>query len=180
MSGIDEQEIAAFSDLVSGHRSRVFGYIYSMLHNMSDAEDIYQQTTLLMWQKFDEFEPNTDFCGWALRIAYYNIKNFQRTARRHHAFFSDEVMTRVAKCYESQSARHAEERLDALSHCVRRLPERHQHILRQRYTDGTSIRVLAEREGKTEAAMTMLLSRLRKTIFHCVQAQFSLGNSHSQ
>jgi RNA polymerase sigma-70 factor (ECF subfamily) len=175
MPAPNEQEVAVFSELIAAHRSRVFGYIYAMLHNMSDAEDIYQQTTLLLWQKFDEFEPDTDFCGWALKIAYYNIKNFQRTARRRHAFFSDEVMTRVAQCYESQSTRRAEDRLDALSHCVRRLPERHQNLLRQRYTDGVSIRDLAEREGKTEAAITMLLSRLRKTVFQCVQARFVSG-----
>jgi RNA polymerase sigma-70 factor (ECF subfamily) len=175
MPATDEQEVAVFSELIAAHRSRVFGYIYAMLHNMSDAEDIYQQTTLLLWQKFDEFEPNSDFCNWALKIAYYNIKNFQRTARRRHALFSDEVMTRVAQFYESQTGRQAEERLDALSHCVRRLPERHQRILRQRYTDGVSIRELAELEGKTEAAMTMLLSRLRKTIFRCVQARFVSG-----
>ena len=171
MSATDEQEIAAFSELVAAHRSRVFGYIYAMLHNMSDAEDIYQQTTLLMWQKFNDFEPGTDFGSWALTIAYYNIKNFQRSAQRRHVFFSEEVMEKVAHCYESYDSKVGEERLDALGECVRRLSDRHQHILRQRYTESIPIRELANSEGKSEAAMTMLLSRLRKTIFHCVQAR---------
>src|SRR5689334_25139454 len=112
MSAADEREIAAFSELVSAHRSRVFGYIYAMLHNMSDAEDIYQQTTLLMWQKFADFQPGTDFGSWALRIAYYNIKNFQRSTRRHHVFFSDDVMEKVLHSYELHTVRDAEDRLD--------------------------------------------------------------------
>jgi|SRR4051794_24738261 RNA polymerase sigma-70 factor (ECF subfamily) len=170
MSVSDEQEIAAFSDLVSVHRSRVFGYIYAMLHNMSDAEDIYQQTTLLMWQKFSDFQPGSDFGSWALKIAYHNIKNFQRSMRRRHVFFSDAVMEKVLHGYETQTTKDAENRLDALGNCVQRLPKRHQHILKRRYAESVSIRKLAIDEGKTEAAMAMLLSRLRKTIFRCVQA----------
>jgi RNA polymerase sigma-70 factor, ECF subfamily len=171
MPAPDEQEVAVFSELIAVHRSRVFGYIYAMLHNMSDAEDIYQQTTLLMWQKLDEFEPGTDFGSWALKIAYYNIKNFQRSAQRRHVFFSDEVMENVAHCYESSVAKMAEDRLDALGDCVRHLSERHQRILRQRYAESISIREIASCEGKSEAAMAMLLSRLRKTVFRCVQAR---------
>jgi RNA polymerase sigma-70 factor (ECF subfamily) len=84
-------------------------------------------------------------------------------------------MEKVSQCYESQSVIHAEDRLDALTQCVRRLPERHQRVLRQRYSEDVSIKELAEREGKSEAAMTMLLSRLRKAIFNCVQARFVSG-----
>ena len=176
MPAADEQEIAAFSDLVAAHRSRVFGYIYAMLHNMSDAEDIYQQTTLLMWQKFGDFQPGTDFGSWALKIAYHNIKNFQRSMRRRRLFFSEEVMEKVLHSYELHTVKDAEDRLDALGKCVQRLPERHQHILRQRYTENVSIRDLANDEGKTEAAMAMLLSRLRKSICRCVQAHVSPGH----
>jgi RNA polymerase sigma-70 factor (ECF subfamily) len=176
MSATDEQEIAAFSDLVSAHRSRVFGYIYAMLHNMSDAEDIYQQTTLLMWQKFEDFQLGTDFGSWALKIAYHNIKNFQRSARRQHVFFSDAVMEKVLQCYEAHSVKDAQDRLDALGKCVQRLPERHQHILKQRYSENVSIRDLAMSERKTEAAIAMLLTRLRKTIFRCVQAHTVSGS----
>jgi RNA polymerase sigma-70 factor (ECF subfamily) len=176
MSATDEQEIAAFSELVSAHRSRVFGYIYAMLHNMSDAEDVYQQTTVLMWEKFDSFKLGTDFGSWALKIAYYNVKNFQRSTRRRHVFFSDAVMERVASSFQSRDIHDAKERLDALGQCVGRLPDRHQYILRRRYAENTPIKELAAGEGKTEAAMSMLLCRLRKTIFHCVQARLVSGS----
>lgn len=169
-----EEKIAAFSDLVAAHRSRVFGYIYAMLHNLADAEDIYQQTTVLMWQKFDEFQPGTDFGSWALRIAYFNIKNFQRTQARRHVFFSDQVMEKVADSYERADADQAEERVEALVHCVRRLPTQHQQLLKQRYADNAPIKRLAETEGKSEAAMAMLLSRLRKALFRCVRSKMAL------
>lgn len=168
-----EEKIAAFSDLVAAHRGRVFGYIYAMLHNLADAEDIYQQTTVLLWQKFDEFEPGTDFGSWALKIAYFNIKNFQRTQSRRHVFFSDQVMEKVADSYRRTAADQAEERIEALVQCVRRLPTHHQQLLKLRYADNAPVKQLAEHEGKSEAAMAMLFSRLRKGLFRCVRTKMA-------
>lgn len=169
-----EQQIATFSELVAAHRGRVFGYIYAMLHNLADAEDIYQQTTVLMWQKFNEFEPGTDFGSWALKIAYFNIKNFQRTKSRRHVFFSDEVMEKVAESYRRAEGDRDEDRVEALVDCVRRLPEHHQLLLKRRYSDDAPVKHLAESEGKSEAAMAMMLSRLRKALFRCVRSRMAL------
>jgi RNA polymerase sigma-70 factor, ECF subfamily len=176
MSATEEHEIAVFSELLSANRSRVFGYIYAMLHNMSDAEDVYQQTTVLLWEKFESFEPGTDFGKWALTIAYYNIKNFQRSQRRRHAFFSEAVMEKVASSYVSRHVQNASDRLEALSQCVAQLSDQHRHILQQRYADNLPIKELAAAEGKTVAAMTMMLSRLRQTIAGCVRARLVSGN----
>src|SRR5690606_22678746 len=113
---------------------------------------------------------------WALKIAYFNIKNFQRTQRRRHVFFSDQVMEKVADSYRRSGADQAEERVEALVQCVRRLPTHHQQLLKQRYSDNEPVKHLAEHEGKSEAAMAMLLSRLRKALFRCVRAKMALNS----
>lgn len=169
-----EEKIAAFSELVAIHRGQIFGYIYAMLHNLADAEDLYQQTTVMIWQKFDEFEPGTDFGRWALKIAYYNIKNFQRSQSRRHVFFSDQVMEKVVESYSRIGSDQAEDRVEALVQCVERLPQHHQQLLKQRYSSNTTLKQLAESEGKSEAAIAMLLSRLRKSLFRCVRSKMAL------
>lgn len=168
-----EQHIAAFSELIAAHRSRVFGYIYAMLHNMTDAEDVYQQTTLLMWEKFGEFQPGTDFGSWALKIAYYTIKNFQRTQSRKRVFFSEAVMEKVADSYRAIDERHANERMEALVACVQRLSSKQQQLLSMRYADGTSLKTIAQREGKSEAAMSMMFGRIRKLLFRCIKLRLA-------
>ena len=38
-------------------QERVYGYIVTMLPNRHDAEDVFQQTSLILWQKWDQFDP---------------------------------------------------------------------------------------------------------------------------
>ena len=47
---------AEFAELLRQHQSQLFGYIHSLLRNLSDADDLFQQTTLILWKKFGEFE----------------------------------------------------------------------------------------------------------------------------
>ena len=56
------------------------GYIYALVHNMNDAEDIYQQTSVILWRKFEEYEAESDFFRWASIIARYEVLNFFRTS----------------------------------------------------------------------------------------------------
>jgi RNA polymerase sigma-70 factor (ECF subfamily) len=173
MSHSDEHQIVAFSDLLAESRSRVFGYIYAMLHNMSDAEDVYQQTTVLLWQKFAEYEPGTEFTSWAMQVAYFNIKNHQRSLGRSRVFFSDAVMEKVASSYLTGPAAEADDRTEALIGCLRELSEDHQLLLRARYAEGESMKQLAAKENKTEAAVSMVLTRLRRSLMKCIETKVS-------
>ena len=78
-----------FTRLVRLHTSQVLAYIDSLLLNRSDAEDLFQETCLVLWQKFDEFGPGTNFLAWALRVADYKVMNFQTMQSRRVTFAAD-------------------------------------------------------------------------------------------
>ena len=168
-------DVREFSELVAASRSRVYGYIYAMVHNKADADDIYQQTTLLMWEKFGDFEIGTSFGSWGLQIAHNNIRNFQRShTRKHLLFFSEPVMEKLAGSYQSMAEKESEERLEVLLRCIKEIPERNQRILRLRYGENVSVCELAKREGKAEANVYQILSRLRKALFECIQTRLAV------
>ena len=52
--------------LMTRHQRQIFGYIYTLVPNRADAEDILQETSLVICEKFDEFKEGTDFVAWAL------------------------------------------------------------------------------------------------------------------
>lgn len=170
-----EEQIIAFSELVAAHRSRVFGYIYAMLMNMTDAEDVYQQTTVLMWEKFEEFQPGTEFGSWAIKIAYFNVKNFKRRQSSRRMLFSDAVMEKVADSYDRLGGGGEEDRLEALSECVAKLSAKQQNLLKLRYSENLAVKQLASLEGKSEASVSMMLGRLRRTLFHCINSKLATG-----
>ena len=39
------------------HQTQLFGYIYSLVRDLDDADDLFQQTSLVLWDKFDQFDP---------------------------------------------------------------------------------------------------------------------------
>ena len=56
--------------LMTQHQRRIFSYIYTLVPDRYDAEDLLQETSLVICEKFDEFKPGTDFVAWACQIAY--------------------------------------------------------------------------------------------------------------
>ena len=48
---------AEFVGLLLQHQRRIHGYIATMLTNWADADEVLQETSIVLWQKFDEFQP---------------------------------------------------------------------------------------------------------------------------
>src|SRR5215212_451134 len=61
-------ETAAFDQLVSRFRMRVFGMIYNMVHNEQDAWDLAQDSFLKAWKSIDRFRGKSSFYTWLYRI----------------------------------------------------------------------------------------------------------------
>jgi RNA polymerase sigma-70 factor (ECF subfamily) len=53
------------------------------------------------------------------------------------------------------------------------LPEDHRQIIQMRYRDEASIEKISHRLERTEGAIYRLLSRVRQTLFQCVERTLS-------
>ena len=60
-----------FVRLFSLYAKSVYSYIHVLVPTHADAEDLFQETSRTMWQKFGQYGPGPDegFRAWALRIA---------------------------------------------------------------------------------------------------------------
>ena len=54
---------AEFLRLYTKYQHRILSYIFVLVPNRTDAEDLLQDTAVLLWAKFDEFESGTDFAA---------------------------------------------------------------------------------------------------------------------
>ena len=70
-------------------RRRIYGFIMTLVFNHHDAEEVFQNTTSILWNKFADFEPGSNFFAWASRIAYYEVLSLMKQQRRSRTF-SDE------------------------------------------------------------------------------------------
>ena len=56
---------AEFIGLFAQHHSDILAYIYKLVHDRHDADDLFQRTSIVLWSKFDSFEPSSNFLAWA-------------------------------------------------------------------------------------------------------------------
>src|SRR3954447_10189113 len=92
---------AEFSDWLLRPQTHLFGYIYSLVRDLDDADDLFQQTSLVLWDKFEQFDPSRSFVGWACGVARYEVLNFLRARIRHRLYFSDELNLALIETQES-------------------------------------------------------------------------------
>jgi RNA polymerase sigma-70 factor (ECF subfamily) len=63
-----QRDVAAFEDLVTRYRSKVYGLAVRMMQDSSDAEEVLQETFLSAWQNLPNFRGESAFGSWVYRI----------------------------------------------------------------------------------------------------------------
>ena len=170
----DAARYSEFLQLFSLHQKWILGHIYHMLHNHHDADDVFQKTSLVLWQKFSDFEPGTDFRAWACQIAFYQTRNFLRTSARDRHRFNDALLELLTEERESED-HELEMRCEALQRCLDQLKEKDQSLVKEVYESDRSIRELAEQLGKAAQTLYNRLNAVRRRLHACIDERLKGG-----
>ena len=167
---------ARFVPLLLQHQRRIYALILALVPNGPDADDILQETCSVLWQKFDEFDPATNFAAWALRIARYQVMAYYSTRRRQKARLSDETLDAVVERMAARPERD-DARAAALDGCLQRLPDPERALLEMRYRGDVPADELARRSGKTVFAVYKALDRIHDRLLECVRNKMKAENA---
>jgi RNA polymerase sigma-70 factor (ECF subfamily) len=160
------------------HQRQIFAYIYTLVPDRHDAEDLLQETSVVVCDKFDEFAPGTDFVAWACQIAWWRIRYARQKFARAKVVFDDEVLEKVA--HTAAAMRHElDERHEVLAGCLQKLAPRDRELLLTRYEPGCGVAEAAERTGRSMDAAYKALNRLRKLLHDCVTDALAQLHPHS-
>src|SRR5215216_1469947 len=83
--------------LLTRHQRQIFSYIYVLVPNRADAEDLLQETSVVICEKFDEFREGSDFVAWACQIAYWRVRYSRQKFARGKVLYNQDVLDAVAK-----------------------------------------------------------------------------------
>jgi RNA polymerase sigma-70 factor, ECF subfamily len=157
-----------FVELLTLHQRTLYGLIYTLVHNPPDAEDLLQQTSLVLWQKFDEFDPDTSFPAWACQIAHFTVLDHLKKKRRSRVVFSDELIARLAETRHV----HGDAQLTdpvALASCIEELSEIDRKLIGLCYCAKRDIKAAAAALGRPVASVYVSLVRVRRLLMDCLQ-----------
>ncbi len=168
-SGPDEQ----FVQLFTRHQRKLFLIILAQVGNPVDAEEILQETNLVIWRKSHQFRAGTSFLAWAGRIAHFEILKFRERTRRERLRFSGTFVERIAQ-EVLEASDELERRRQALHECLERLRPVDRDLIRERYVPGASGKELAERLGRPVNSIYQSLGRIRRTLLECINRRLAL------
>src|SRR5947209_1894788 len=149
-------------------QARIYAYVALLLPNRADAEEVFQQTSLVLWKKWQQFDPSRDFLRWACGIAHHEVRNFLRKhTSKGRVYLSEEVMAEVAQVrLELHDVLEARRR--ALRQCLDRLKQSRRELLERCYTGKDSIKTIAAELGQRPNVLYMTLKRLRRALHECI------------
>ncbi|MEO6244064.1 MAG: sigma-70 family RNA polymerase sigma factor [Opitutaceae bacterium] len=159
-----------FTRLLLQNQRRIAGLIFSLVPRGADADDVMQETCAVMWRKFGEFQPGTDFGAWALRIARFQVMGYYNRQRRAQARLSDETIDAIADTL-AEPRWDSSARAEALRSCVGQLKERESALVQHRYSTDESVEQIASQLGTTVDAVYKALSRLHVRLLACVNSK---------
>lgn len=159
---------AAFVQALTAAQAALRAYCEASLGLSEEAKDAWQKTNVVLWQKRDEWDPNSRFLSWALSVARYEVLGVIRDRQRERLVFDDDVAQMMADA----SLPHAESydfRRDALYQCLGRLPHGQRDLLTLHYVFGHKQAAIAEAHGMGLSAVKVLLLRIRRTLAKCIE-----------
>ena len=162
--------------LLSPNHQKIYNFILMFVPNHSDADDIMQETSIVMFEKFNSFQKGSDFLAWARVIAKYQVLNFLKKRRREKVVFSPEMIDLI----EQESRERVEKQddwIDILRKCVSLLPRADRQLIKIRYYEELGVKVIANRFGCSFQKIYRNMSRIHNSLLRCVRRTLTAGDS---
>lgn len=161
-----------FMQLFTQNQRRLYLYILSQVPHTVDAEEILQNTNIVIWKKFDTFRQGTNFLAWTCQIANFEVMKHRDRIRRDKLMFSNEFIKTVAR-EALKNVDELEFRRRALAHCLAKLRAKDRELIQTRYAPGVNGKGIAEMLGRPINSVYQSLGRIRRTLFECINRRLA-------
>jgi len=167
-----ERPADEFVQLFTRSQRNLYLFVLAMNPNPVEAEEILQETNVVIWSKYRHFQLGTNFLAWARSIAHFETLKFRERGRRDRHQFSDEFVKFLAD-EATAGSEHLEERRRALMACLDKLRDRDRELIQHRYKPGQSGKGLAQDLGRPANSVYQSLGRIRRSLLECVNRQLA-------
>ncbi len=157
-----------FMRLLMKHEPALRAFSRSLLPDWNLVDEVIQEASLTLWQKFGQLESESGFLPWAKVVVRFKCLSAIRDLGRDRHVFSEGVLELLAdEAAELDADDHAQA-MRALRVCLDKFSNPHQELLLAPYSGEGRVKRLAEESGKSANALYKLLGRLREKLSECV------------
>ena len=142
-------------------------FVSSFLRDRAEAADVLQEIALVIVEKFEQWDPERPFVGWALGIARRVVLAHLREKYRDRRVEFSDAIDQVALSFERLEPQ-AELMKDSLADCLGQVRGQSRQVLSLRYTEGLELKQIADQLGMTASNVGVMLHRVRAALRKCV------------
>jgi RNA polymerase sigma-70 factor, ECF subfamily len=162
-----------FSELIARYHSQLYAYIFAVVKNQEDAEDVFQSVCLVLWRKFPSFQPGDNFFCWARQTAKYVLYSFLRHKNKLPGHGDERLLDAFADTISSTQGGGVELHLAALERCREKLSSADEELLQLRYVETLGIHEIADRLQRLQPSVCRSLNRIRRWLLECIQSELA-------
>jgi len=159
---------AEFVRLWTRHQSEVARYLHSMVPRPADADEILQDVSVRLWEKWQQYDPERAFAPWAIRFAYLEVLKWRQRQAREKLVFSDALLAQLHERHQEEEPL-IQARRQALEGCLAKLSEQQRKWIALRYGKHGAIKAEAERSGVRMHKLYYALQKIRAQLLACVE-----------
>jgi RNA polymerase sigma-70 factor (ECF subfamily) len=157
------------------HRHELFSFVYALVRNVQDSEDIVQEVWLRFSVALERGVGIEKPAQWSRGTAKNLILHYWRKKGNAAVLVDSELVDLVELAFSEGDDEWEKElwqiRREVLADCVQTLPDDSRRLIVLRYDQGNPIAKIAEMVERSEGSIMMALSRLRRLLQSCVDTK---------
>ncbi len=161
------QTTDALPVLIVQYRRALLGYILAIVRNHHLAEDVYQETLMVLARQWAGYDAVHSFVSLAREVARRQALAALRRDQRAPLLLSDEALDALDTAFDSTAG--SEPPVAALDHCLERVPPFWKSIVRMRYWEAASVTEIAAALGRSVNTISVTLNRTRLRLADCIR-----------
>jgi RNA polymerase sigma-70 factor (ECF subfamily) len=163
---------------LAANQRRLYQYIFTLVPRPQDADDVMQDTLVVLWEKIEQFDAIKSFYAWAKRVAYLQAQNHRRRNKRLPMILDEEAFELIAARIDVQ-AELLQARQDAMTRCAEKLAAADHLLFRLRYQPGATVKAVARQLGRSADSVRKSLGRIRRALWDCINAATAADDENS-
>lgn len=144
---------AAFRQLVSKYKERLYWHIRNMLKDHDDSDDVLQNTFIKIYKNIHQFNGDSQLYSWMYRIATNEAINFLNQKARKQQISSEELQQQIVDQLQSDVYFEGDEIQLKLQQAIATLPEKQQQVFNMKYFQDLKYREISHILGTSEGAL---------------------------
>jgi RNA polymerase sigma-70 factor (ECF subfamily) len=163
--------------LLLRERVKLLAYIRAIVRDAHLAEDIFQDVAVLAVRKRDEIRDGRHFLAWMrLTARHLALKVMRRN--HHYVLVNETLLDQMEEIWADHDASPDTDLVEALRKCLERLSPHARELVKLRYQDGISGPRLAEVVDRQLNTVYVALSRIHRSLGHCIEQRRASGGGH--